>query len=162
MAEYEEQQQERARIRAQNAPKFDPTNPSRYIEAMANDDAGASVMGGVGMGGGGDADGAQITFVRLKPGIMKSMADTEELVVRWRHILTTIGLAGGAGYQPCTLSTVMCGRDYHHICLMRLSCALRSLPTRHGEGPVADEHAGRLACARHAAVRDGPGRSAVL
>jgi hypothetical protein len=91
MREYEQQQQERARIREKNLPRFDPTNPKAYIRAMSS--RGGMGQGGAGGTGGGNPDGAQITFVRLKPGAMKSKADTEELVLRWRDLLTTVGLA---------------------------------------------------------------------
>ena len=50
-------------------------------------------MMGVGGMGGGNPDGAQITYVRLKNGAMKNVAETEQLVARWRDLLTTIGLA---------------------------------------------------------------------
>jgi hypothetical protein len=59
------------------------------MDAMKN---APSAMGVGGMGGG-SPDGAQITFVRLKPGAMKSVCETEKLVARWRDVLTTIGLA---------------------------------------------------------------------
>jgi histone arginine demethylase JMJD6 len=91
MADYESNQQERERIRQKNMPKFDPENPKAYMDAMAGDDNNAGMMGA--MGGGGSPDGAQITVCRLKPGAMKSRADTELLVSRWRDILTTIGIA---------------------------------------------------------------------
>eukprot|EP01043_Picozoa_sp_COSAG02_P044589 COSAG02_NODE_3998_length_5934_cov_1.901628_1_plen_114_part_10 len=114
MREYEEQQSERERIRQRNAPKFDPTNPKeyaprctaipasvesvftpwvcdprRYLKSIED----SSAMMGVGGMGGGSPDGAQITFVRLKNGAMKNVAETEKLVARWRDLLSTIGLA---------------------------------------------------------------------
>ena len=114
MREYEEQQSERERIRQRNAPKFDPTNPKEYVLCCNVDPASveavfyalvcdprrylknmedSSSMMGVGGMGGGSPDGAQITFVRLKNGAMKDVAETEELVARWRDLLSTIGLA---------------------------------------------------------------------
>jgi hypothetical protein len=63
--------------------------PLRYLKNIED----SSSMMGVGGMGGGNPDGAQITFVRLKNGAMKNVAETEKLVARWRDLLSTIGLA---------------------------------------------------------------------
>eukprot|EP01052_Picozoa_sp_SAG31_P044135 SAG31_NODE_7587_length_1647_cov_0.947674_1_plen_193_part_01 len=93
MQEYEEQQKERELIRQKRLPKFDPENPKAYMDAMTDSsgDDGGGMMAAV--GGGSNPDGAQITIVRLKNGAMQTKADTEELVSKWRDILTTIGIA---------------------------------------------------------------------
>ena len=90
MQEYEDEQAEREAVRQKRLPKFDPENPKAYMNAMS-DDSGDGMVGAMG-GGGSNPDGAQITIVKLKNGLMKTRADTELLVSRWRDILTTIGI----------------------------------------------------------------------